>query len=188
MRALKRRVAELEAQLAAQQAAADAASQEARDAVAGEAGKAAQAAAALQRAEQELAAAREQCREHARRRGELDAQLATAEYERSQWEWRAKVRWEPWIKRMRVAGWSGGWQPVHQTRGIDGCCLAAHIDCVCLLHTTRRTPSGGLRRLRRQLKRQAQRRSAWPAGGRWRRRAAPPTRRRKPKRPRCALW
>lgn len=91
VRALKRRVAELEAQLAQQQAGADASAREARDAAAGEAGKAAQAAAGLQQAQQELAAAREQCREHARRRGELDAQLATMEYERSQWEWRAKV-------------------------------------------------------------------------------------------------
>lgn len=92
VRALKRRVSELEGQLAAAQAAADAAARQARDAASGDAAKAAQAAAALQQAEQQLGAVREQCKEHARRRAEVDAQLATAEYERSQWEYRAKVR------------------------------------------------------------------------------------------------
>lgn len=85
MRALKRRVADLEQQLAQQQATAD-------TGAAAEAGKASRAAVALQQCELQLAEARQQCEEYGRRLAAVEGQLQKAEFSRAQWEWRAQVR------------------------------------------------------------------------------------------------
>lgn len=92
VRALKRRVADLEQQLAQQQAAAEAAALQAQAGTASEAGRAARAAAALQQCEQQLAEARQQCEEYSRRLAAVEGQLQKAEFAKAQWEWRAQVR------------------------------------------------------------------------------------------------
>lgn len=91
MRALKRRVADLEQQLAQQQAVADTAAQQAQAGAAAEAGKASKAAAALQQCEQQLAEARQQSEEYGRRLAAVEGQLQKAEFAKAQWEWRAQV-------------------------------------------------------------------------------------------------
>ena len=82
MRALKRRVADLEQQLAQQQATAGAAV---------EAGKTSRAAVALQQCELQLAEARQPCEEYGRRLAVVEGQLQKAEFSRAPWEWRAQV-------------------------------------------------------------------------------------------------
>ncbi|PRW61068.1 hypothetical protein C2E21_0255 [Chlorella sorokiniana] len=90
VRALKRRVADLEQQLAQQQAAADEAAQQAQAGAAAEVGTASRATAALQQCEQQLAEARQQCEEYGRRLVAVEGQLQKTEFARAQWEWRAQ--------------------------------------------------------------------------------------------------
>lgn len=110
MRALKRRVADLEQQLAQQQAASEVAAQQAQAGTAAEAGRAARAAAALQQCEQQLAEARQQCEEYGRRLAAVEGQLQKAEFARAQWEWRAQVRLGVGGLVARQGGCYGMWR------------------------------------------------------------------------------
>lgn len=90
VRALKRRVADLEQELVGQRAAADAAVQQAHGTAVAEEARGAAAAAALRQCEQQLAEARGQCEEYSRRLAAAEGQLKQAEFARAQWEWRAQ--------------------------------------------------------------------------------------------------
>ncbi len=84
VRALKRRTAELEQQLAHARSAQAAAASQAQGG--------GQQAAALQQCERQLAEARQQCEQYGARLAQMEGQLRKAEFERAQFEWRAQVR------------------------------------------------------------------------------------------------
>lgn len=93
VRALKRRTAELEQQLAGVRSTEAAAVSQAQ-------AGAAQQTAALQQREQQLAEARQQCEQYGARLAQVEGQLRKAEFERAQFEWRAQARLGATVARV----------------------------------------------------------------------------------------
>ena len=186
VRALKRRVADLEQQLAQQQAAGEAAAAQAQAGTAAEAGRAARAAAALQQCEQQLAEARQQSEEYGRRLAAVEGQLQKAEFAKAQWEWRAQVRLGV-VSAAALARCGFGKRccvnPADLPLGSLTLCHVCALVCCCC-----RTRSSGPLQPARPQRRPMPLRPAWWGGGRRRRQGGQRMWRHRPRLPHCRPW
>ena len=192
VRSLKRRVAELEEQLAAARSAEAAASSQAQ-------AGAVQAAAVLEQAERQAVESRQaaerqagevrqQNEQYATQLAQLEAQLKKAEFERAQWEWRAQVRVCSRAGVPAAAGVVSAKARGQHTR-LEPTCMP-HAMLLCLPPTSLsaymcRMRSSAQWQLATRPTRRVQQQHGWRTGGQAQQRAGQRSWKRRPRQRRC---